>query len=66
MASDADYRLDLLRALGAELYLGATLRRVADNLLDCRLRTGPIHREVARQFVARYHDHCRAPPTCAV
>ncbi len=65
MADDAAFRLDLLRQLGAEHWLGHSLRRVADTgdqlLLDCHLRIEDVSLAAARRFVGRHHDHCRQP-----
>jgi hypothetical protein len=67
MGADPDFRLSLLRQLGAEIVLGFPLRRVADNdgqlLLDCRLRIGSVRLQDAKRFVARHHGHCRPPVT---
>jgi len=66
MTDDPDWARTLLRRIGADLYTGHTLRRLADDggcgmLLDWQLRICPVTFAVARQFVDRHHAHCRAP-----
>jgi hypothetical protein len=65
MNRDPEYRDELLRDLGAEAYIGAKLRRVADcdgqYRLDFNIELKPIERDQARAFVDEHHEHNKAP-----
>ena len=65
MADDPAWGQELLRRLGVEEIMGASLRRLTNDgcnmLLDWRLRTRPVTFAVAHEFVRRHHAHCTPP-----
>ena len=66
MADDPVWARAVLQRADVEHLTGHRLRRLADDggctmLLDYKLDLRPIVFSAARAFVARYHDHCRAP-----
>lgn len=65
MEEDPDYRIELLRELGAEAYLDRPLRRVpacdGQYLLDYKLDVRPVTFSEAKEFVAAHHAHNAAP-----
>ncbi len=65
MQDDPEYRAWLLKHCEVEGLTGSKLRRIPDHdgqfLLDFNLQVKPVEFAIAKEFVAKYHKHNKAP-----